>query len=261
MKTEESNDMQLSGAECVNPYSEDVAKGVQVEQMFDSIAPAYDFMNTAMTFGLHKSWRSRAISYATKKLAKDAPLSILDLATGTGDLAFHLHSRFPNAIITGVDLSEGMLQVAERKLANMTDAAKDKISFRQGDCLDLEGVGDNSQDLITIAYGVRNFEHLRQGMKEMARVLKPGGVICIIELSQPRTPHLRFLYNLYSHHIIPFIGKMVSHDTRAYSYLPESIAAAPQRGKLTRIMKDCGFLNPDWRSMTFGSVTYYTASK
>lgn len=261
MENEKRNDSQLSGAECVNPYTEDVAKGLQVEQMFDSIASAYDFMNTAMTFGLHKSWRSRAIKSATRNLSSEAPLSILDLATGTGDLAFYLHGRFPNAKITGIDLSEGMLQVAKRKLSTMSDAAKERIKFQQGDCLDLKGIEDNSQDLITIAYGVRNFEHLRKGMKEMARVLKPGGVICIIELSQPRTPHLRFLYKLYSNHIIPVIGKMVSHDTRAYSYLPESIAAAPQRGDMTQIMKDCGFLNPNWRSMTFGSVTYYTASK
>ncbi len=252
----------LTGAECINPYSQNAAKGEQVEQMFDSIAPAYDFMNSAMTFGLHKSWRSRAIKHATRLLPKDKKFSILDLATGTGDLAFHLHSRFPNSDIVGIDLSEGMLDVARRKLnSNPSIQTGGSIRFEQGDCLNLGSIKENSQDLITIAYGVRNFEHLRQGLREMARVLRPGGVICIIELSQPRTAHLRMLYSLYSNHIIPFIGRMVSHDNRAYSYLPESIAAAPQRNALTEIMAECGFKNPEWKSMTFGAVTYYIATK
>lgn len=252
----------LTGAECINPYTQNASKGEQVEQMFDSIAPAYDFMNSAMTFGLHKSWRSRALKRATRLLPKDKALSILDLATGTGDLAFHLHSRFPLAEIMGIDLSDGMLDVARGKLISYQPGqGREKISFIQGDCMNLENIKDSSQDLITIAYGVRNFEHLRQGLREMARVLKPGGVVCIIELSQPRTPHLRILYSLYSKHIIPFIGRMVSHDNRAYSYLPESIAAAPQRSALTEIMATCGFKNPQWRSMTFGAVTYYIATK
>ena len=259
---EDNQKATLTGAERINPYSDKGAKGDQVEQMFDSIAPAYDFMNTAMTFGLHKSWRSRAIKHATRLLPKDKRLSILDLATGTGDLTFHLHTLFPSSDIQGIDLSEGMLDVARHKLDSMPNNGKGgNISFYQGDCLNLKNINDNSQDLITIAYGVRNFEHLRKGLAEMARVLKPGGVICIIELSQPRTPHLRMFYTLYSNHIIPFVGKMVSHDNRAYSYLPESIAAAPQRSALTSIMKECGFRNPEWRSMTFGSVTYYIATK
>lgn len=250
-----------SGAECVNPYSDTEAKGEQVEQMFDAIAPAYDFMNTAMTFGLHRNWRTRALANATKNFSPQSELDILDMATGTGDLAFYLAKKFPNAKITGVDLSKGMLEVAEKKLSQIAGNTKTKISFRQGDCLDLSWIEPDSKDLITVAYGVRNFESLRSGLQQMQNVLKPGGVLCIIELSCPRTPHLRLLYNLYSHYLIPGIGKMVSGDSRAYSYLPESIAAAPQRNELIGIMKESGFKNCKWRSMTFGVVTYYIATK
>lgn len=248
----------LSGAELVNPYAEGAAKGEQVERMFDSIAPAYDFMNTAMTFGLHRHWRNRALRDALRICPK--PSRILDIATGTGDLAFRLAEIYPTAEVIGLDLSQGMLDIAERKLKEQPEEVARRIRFVQGDSLNLE-FADDSFDLITVAYGVRNFEHLRQGLAEMFRVLKPGGALCIIELSVPRNPVCRFGYNLYSRHIIPFVGRLVSGDSRAYTYLPESIAAAPQRDALGAILSECGFSRNAWRSLTLGAVTYYFAIK
>ena len=172
-----------TGAEKVNPYDDRREKGTQVEEMFDSIAPAYDFMNTAMTFGLHRRWRNIALRAAIKALPL-SPAKILDVATGTGDVAFKLHSLLPEAKITGIDLSSGMLDVARRKLASLPDSEREKIAFGKADCLDLP-YHDREFDLITVAYGVRNFENLLQGLREMRRVLTPGGVLCIIELSCP----------------------------------------------------------------------------
>lgn len=249
-----------TGAETINPYKSGGAKGEQVEQMFDAIAPAYDFMNTAMTFGLHRWWRNRALHALDIPKATQSPMRALDVATGTGDVAFRLHTINPAMEITGIDLSEGMLNIAREKLAKMPADTRQKLKFRKGDSLALD-FSDNSFDFITVAYGVRNFENLRQGYKEMLRVLKPGGHLCVIELSCPRSPMTRSLYNLYSRRIIPTVGKMVSGDSRAYTYLPESIAAAPQRDNMTNIMLECGFRDCRWKSLTFGAVTYYIATK
>lgn len=254
------SDKELSGAELVNPYDNSRHKTEQVEEMFDSIAPAYDFMNTAMTFGLHRIWRSKALKAASRAAGEKGFRDILDIATGTGDVAFELNRRFPKARITGLDLSEGMLKVADKKLKNADESVRNHIIFEQGDSLDMR-FPDNSFDLITVAYGVRNFEHLDRGLTEMTRVLRPGGTLCIIELSCPVNPVLLSFYNLYSRHIIPAVGRLVSGDSRAYTYLPESIAAAPQRDALTSLMTRAGLCDTRWRSLTFGAVTYYIAHK
>lgn len=249
----------LSGAELVNPYDSGAPKGKQVEQMFDAIAPAYDFMNKAMTFGLCSWWRNRALDAATRRL-RGVPRKVLDIATGTGDVAFELHRRWRSARVTGLDLSEGMLEVARRKLAAMDDSARNLISFEQGDSLALP-YADDSFDLITVAYGVRNFEHLDRGMEEMRRVLRPGGVLCVIELSCPRGGITRMGYNIYTRTLIPWSGRLVSGDRRAYTYLPESIAAAPQRDDMTSVMTSAGLRDARWHSLTMGVVTYYIATK
>jgi demethylmenaquinone methyltransferase/2-methoxy-6-polyprenyl-1,4-benzoquinol methylase len=249
----------LSGAELINPYDDRRDKAQQVEQMFDSIAPAYDFMNTAMTFGLHRWWRKRALDDAAKSTGN--PASILDIATGTGDVAFDLQRRYPNSSITGIDLSEGMLKIARKKLAKADeDDVRLNISFEQGDSLHMR-FADNSFDLITVAYGVRNFEHLAQGLAEMARVLRHDGTLCIIELSEPVNPLTKSLYRFYSRKLIPLVGRIVSGDSRAYTYLPESIAAAPQREEMTSLLYEAGFKYARFRSLTFGAVTYYIATK
>lgn len=244
----------------MNPYDENRGKTEQVEQMFDAIAPAYDFMNTAMSFGLHRSWRNSALKASAGCFGIDFPERILDVACGTGDVAFELHKRWPRACITGLDLSERMLQVAEEKLKKLDKDGKDNISFLKGNSLELP-FQDESFDFITVAYGVRNFENLQQGLKEMKRVLRVGGIICIIELSEPANGFVRSLYRIYARHIIPVIGKMVSGDSRAYSYLPESIAAAPQRTRLTGMMETAGFDDCSWKSLSFGVVTYYIGKR
>ena len=246
----------MNGAEKINPYNEKESKTEQVEEMFDSIAPAYDFMNTAMTFGLHRYWRNCAIKML-KSLPHDA---ILDVATGTGDVAFCLYDRFRPKSIVGIDLSNGMLNIARKKLASMSHEAQKAICFKQENCLDLS-FSDKQFDLITVAYGVRNFERLAQGYAEMYRVLKPGGTLCVIELSVPKNPLIKWAYNLYSRHLIPAIGRMVSGDSRAYSYLPESIAACPQREDMTALMSQAGFTDYRYRSLTFGTLTIYLATR
>lgn len=246
------------GAELINPYAEGENKTEQVRRMFDSIAPAYDFMNTAMSFGLHKSWRTKALHRAQN--VKPNPDSILDIATGTGDVAFELACIFPIARIIGVDLSEGMLDIAREKLKKCDETVQKRLTFEQGNSLNL-AYADNTFDLITVAYGVRNFENLLQGCCEMCRVLRPGGALCVIELSEPAGKFLKMGYRLYARHLIPTIGRLISGDSRAYTYLPESIAAAPQREKLCAVLQDAGFSNAEFKSLTFGAVTYYIAKK
>lgn len=246
-------------AEAVSPYGTGRHKGEEVREMFDSIAPRYDVMNTLMTFGLHRRWRDRAIREALRRL-NVTPSRILDVATGTGDLVFTLRRRLPEAQIIGADLSDGMLAVARRHLAEMPESERRGISFEQADCLQLP-YAEDSFDLVTVAYGVRNFEHLEAGYREMLRVLRPGGVICVIELSAPPRGLSRLLYNIYSGSLIPIVGKLVSGDSRAYSYLPESIAAAPQRQEMATLMERAGFAAPLWHQLTLGAVTFYTAIK
>ena len=220
--------------------------------MFDSIAPAYDFMNRAMTMGIDKWWRRVAV----KMLAKSSPKTILDIATGTGDLALLLHRKLHPEKIVGLDLSEGMLKIAREKAAK----AGADIEFEQGDSLAMR-FEDDSFDAITVAYGVRNFEHLEQGYREMHRVLRPGGVLVVIELATPVNPIVRPLYNLYTRRIIPWAGRSISKDRRAYSYLPESIAAVPQRDNMLQLMRNAGFGECSYKAMTFGTCIIYMASK
>ncbi|MDE6560683.1 MAG: bifunctional demethylmenaquinone methyltransferase/2-methoxy-6-polyprenyl-1,4-benzoquinol methylase UbiE [Muribaculaceae bacterium] len=250
----------MGNAEEVKPYNDDEAKGKQVGEMFDSIAPAYDFMNTMMTGGLHVRWRNKALKMAAARLPKGEPKMALDVACGTGDVSFRLHELFPKTHITGLDLSAGMLKIAKEKLAGMDHSAQEHITFIEGDSLDMP-FPDDTFDLVTVAYGVRNFERLEDGYREMRRVLKPGGVLCVIELSEPANPLIKSGYRLYSRNVIPLIGRMVSHDTRAYSYLPESIAACPQRGEMTTLMERAGFREATFKSLTLGVITIYIATK
>ncbi|MDE6200162.1 MAG: bifunctional demethylmenaquinone methyltransferase/2-methoxy-6-polyprenyl-1,4-benzoquinol methylase UbiE [Muribaculaceae bacterium] len=239
-------------AERINPYSGDSRdKTSQVEAMFDSIAPAYDFMNSAMSFGLHRRWLRKAIGEA----AAGAPAKILDVATGTADVAIALSRRLPQAQITGIDLSEGMLEVGRRKVSKA--GLEEKIELQQADCLHLP-MADGSFDCVTVAYGVRNFEHLLEGYKEMARVLRKGGRLVVIELSTPKSAFVKPFYKFYTRCVIPVAGRMVSKDVRAYSYLPESIAAVAQGEAMTALMQQAGLRDTTFRTMTFGVCTIYT---
>lgn len=242
-------------AEKIKPYNAEDNKTGQVRQMFDSIAPAYDFMNRAMTMGIDKIWRHIAV----KMIRRYNPTSILDVATGTGDLAIKLCKSLASVKhVTGIDLSRNMLNVASTKVAKA--CLSDKISFEEGDCLALH-FDDNTFDAVTVAYGVRNFEHLEQGYREMFRVLSPGGVLCVVELSTPTSRFIKLLYDFYTRTLIPLAGRLISHDKRAYSYLPESIAAVPQGNEMLDIMRRAGFTNCLYRRLTFGTCTIYIGEK
>lgn len=241
-------------AEHIKPYDEQRAKTEQVREMFDSIAPAYDWMNRAMTFGVDKSWRRKAV----RLVAGDCPSHIVDIATGTGDLAIAMASLMPHTRITGIDLSEGMIDIGNEKVARHGFA--DRVKLVCGDCLAMP-LDDCSADVITVAYGVRNFEHLARGYSEMLRVLRPGGLLCVLELSTPVNPLVKPFYSAYTRFIIPALGRLVSKDTRAYSYLPESIAAVPQGGEMLRLIREAGFGDTSFKRMTFGVCTLYTARR
>ena len=242
----------------INPYSPEEDKGRQVEQMFDSIARRYDFMNAAMSLGQHKRWRNKALKAALKKLPPTSRINTLDIATGTGDVAFRLHKLMPKASITGIDLSDGMLEIAREKLKELPIEEKKLLTFGKGDSLSMP-FHDEEFDLITVAYGVRNFSDLRKGIREMRRVLKRGGILCIIELSTPQGFLTKPAYKLYSGKIIHWMGKRVTGDNRAYSYLPESIAACPQREDMAALLYAEGYTKVDWHTLSFGALTYYIA--
>ena len=239
--------------EQVTPYGEG-AKTEQVRQMFDVIAPAYDFMNRAMTLGIDIWWRQLAV----KRLKRLKPATILDVATGTGDFAIQLNDSLQPQHITGIDLSEGMLAEARRKIKKK--GLEDVITFKQDDCMALH-MDDATVDAVTVAFGVRNFEHLQQGYQEMARVLKPGGMLCVLELSTPTNPLIRWFYDLYTLHIIPWLGSLKSGEKSAYRYLPESIAAVPQGDDMLQLMRNAGLKSATFKRLTLGVCTIYTAVK
>ena len=239
--------------EQVNPYGEG-AKTEQVRQMFDAIAPAYDFMNRAMTLGIDIWWRRLAV----KRLKRITPAHILDVATGTGDFAIQLNDSLHPQHITGIDLSPGMLAEAQRKVKEK--GLQEVISFEEGDCMALP-MQDNTFDAVTVAFGVRNFEHLQQEYQEMARVLRPGGMLCVLELSTPTNKLIRWFYDLYTLHIIPAIGSIKSGDKSAYRYLPNSIAAVPQGNDMLQLMRNAGLKEATFRRLTLGVCTIYTAVK
>jgi menaquinone biosynthesis methyltransferase ubiE len=245
----------MTDCERINPYDSDSRpKSEQVRDMFDNIAPAYDFMNRAMTFGIDRRWRRIAVDM----VARNPHDSILDIATGTGDLAMLLARRTQARRITGLDLSQGMIDIGRRKIERAGLAGR--IELICGDSLAMP-FADAQFDAITVAYGVRNFADLLAGYREMARVLRPGGTLTVIELCTPTARLVRPLYRLYTRRIIPLMGRLVSKDVRAYSYLPESIAAVPQRAGMTALMEQAGFTDAAWRTLTFGTCAIYTARK
>ena len=191
-------------------------------------------------------------------VAKQQPQRLLDVATGTGDLAIQLCRTIKPKQIVGIDLSNGMLEIGRRKVADQH--LDDVISLEEGDCLKLR-FADAEFDAVTVAYGVRNFEHLEQGYAEMHRVLAPGGLLCVVELSTPTNPIIKFFYDIYTRHVIPFIGRSKSKDARAYSYLPESIAAVPQGEAMLQIMRKVGFSDCRAIAMTFGTCSIYLGVK
>ncbi|MEG1616381.1 MAG: bifunctional demethylmenaquinone methyltransferase/2-methoxy-6-polyprenyl-1,4-benzoquinol methylase UbiE [Bacteroidales bacterium] len=241
-------------AEKINPYNGDESKSAQIERMFDSIAVTYDKLNVTLSMGIDRIWRRKALN----SLKPFAPQRILDVATGTGDLAILIAKRLKPRQVVGVDLSEGMLAVGREKVQK--EGLEKVISMEWQDCLDLQ-FPDNSFDAITVAFGVRNFENLEKGYAEMYRVLKPGGVLMVLELSTPQHFPMKQLYNFYSAVVIPTVGKIISKDARAYDYLNESVKAVPQGELMAGIFRTVGFKEVKFNRYTFGICTNYRGIK
>ncbi|MEP5255603.1 MAG: bifunctional demethylmenaquinone methyltransferase/2-methoxy-6-polyprenyl-1,4-benzoquinol methylase UbiE [Winogradskyella arenosi] len=241
-------------AEKVNPYKDsDQSKKVQVTKMFDTISKEYDGLNRVISFGIDIKWRNKVVDL----VAKTKPKNILDIATGTGDLAISLTATNAEEII-GLDISDGMLEVGRKKItAKNLDPI---ISMVIGDSEDLP-FEDNTFDAITVAFGVRNFEHLEKGLAEILRVLKPNGIFVILETSVPTNPIYKAGYNFHTKLIMPTIGKLFSKDKVAYNYLSESASVFPYGEALNNILRKIGFINVVDRPQTMGVATIYTASK
>lgn len=222
--------------------------------MFDNIAPTYDRLNHLFSFSIDKLWRRRVVRIVRRM----KPLRILDLATGTGDLAIKMAKRIGKARIMGVDLSEKMLAVAAEKVRRQ--GLDDHIALYQGDAERLD-VADGMIDVATVAFGVRNFGDLEAGLRELARVVKPGGTAVVLEFSRPRNRLFRALYEFYSYRILPRIGGLVSRDRRAYAYLPASVGEFPPPEEFLRLMERAGFRSCRARSQSFGIAQIYIGTR
>ena len=238
----------------VVPYKEDRSgKKEQVARMFDSISGNYDFLNHFLSLGIDIRWRKKAV----KLLAPGKPKLILDVATGTGDFAVETLKLNPDKVI-GVDISEGMLEVGRKK---MKDRGYDsRIELLSGDSENLP-FEENKFDAVIVAFGVRNFENLEKGLTEMHRVLKPGGRMVVLEFSKPRMFPFKQLYNFYFNFILPKIGKVISKDPAAYTYLPESVQAFPDGDSFVSILNRLGFKDTVCKPLTLGISSLYTGIK
>lgn len=237
----------------VKPYTEEGSKKEQVADMFNNIAPKYDFLNRFLSAGIDKKWRKRAI----KELGKENPKIILDVATGTADFAIEALKANPEKII-GIDISAKMLEIGKEKITQK--ALNNKIELILGDSERLP-FENNTFDAVTVAFGVRNFENLKQGLAEIFRVLKPNGTLLILEFSNPRKFPVKQLYRFYSKFILPTLGWLISGDKAAYTYLPESIKAFPDGENFLHICQSIGYTETKWIPLTMGICSIYVAKK
>ena len=237
----------------VTPYGSGAGKKAEVERMFDTIAPKYDLLNRVLSLGIDVSWRKKALSYLTAN-----PQSILDVATGTADVAIMAAKRLRPATVTGIDIANQMLDFGRVKIKN--EGLESVISLETGDSEQLR-FANNSFDAVTVAFGVRNFENLEKGLAEMYRVLRPNGRVVILEFSRPHIFPFKQLYNAYFKYILPLIGRLTSRDIRAYTYLFESVQAFPEGSDFTNILTKTGFQHPVCERLTLGICSIYTATK
>ena len=239
--------------ESVTPYGEG-SKQEQIRRMFDKIAPSYDRLNHALSLGIDRRWRRTAVD----ALGIHQPQQFLDIATGTGDFALLLAKRIKPQHIIGADISEGMMAIGREKVKE--EGLQNVISFQYEDCMQLS-FPDGSFDAVTSSYGVRNFQNLDKGLQEMQRVLRPGGHLLIVELTPPPSFPMKQLFWLYAHVVMPLLGRLISHDDSAYTYLPASMEAFPQPEQMEGILRKAGFTEVQWRRFTFGISTMYLATK
>ncbi len=237
----------------INPYHAG-EKAAQVEQMFDHIAPTYDKLNHRLSWDIDRGWRKKAI----RQLMPYHPQAILDIATGTGDFAIMAAEMLHPQSLIGADISEGMMQIGREKVAQK--GLDSIISFEKEDCLALS-YPDSSYDAVMAAFGIRNFADLDKGLKEMCRVLKPGGHLSIVELTTPVSFPMKQLFHVYSHTVLPTYGRIISRDTNAYSYLTKTIEAFPQGERMVDILHKAGFSEASFKRLTFGICTMYFATK
>lgn len=240
--------------ETVKPYNQEEKKSVQVEKMFDNIAPAYDQLNHTLSWGIDKRWRRKAIEW----LKPYQPQQLLDIATGTGDFALQAYRMLAPCQVTGTDISEGMMKIAKEKVK--AAGLEAHIDFAKEDGTALSFAAETF-DAITIAFGIRNFEELDKGLQEMHRVLRQEGKLVILELSEPEYFPMKQLYGVYSKVVIPTLGKFFSKDHSAYTYLPQSIKAFPQGRVMKEIIERAGFKEVTFKRFTLGICTLYTATK
>lgn len=241
-------------SEAVKPYEAAAEKKGQVAEMFDNIAHSYDFLNHFFSLGIDNIWRKKAV----RRMKEHNPSLVLDMATGTGDFALTTIKHDGADKVIGVDLSKGMLERGKEKIQKK--GLKDRIVMEIGDSENLR-FEDNTFDAYTVGYGVRNFENLRKGITELNRVLKPGGHGYILELSEPTKFPMRQLFLFYFRVIMPIMGRLVSKDHRAYTYLPESVAAFPEGPKFKEMMEQCGYDNVEFIPLSGGISTLYIARK
>ena len=240
--------------EKIKPYNASEGKGKQVEEMFDNIAPTYDTLNHRLSWDIDKRWRRKAI----KLLEPYHPKTMLDIATGTGDFAILAASMLKPDKLVGADISEGMMSIGRKKVEQL--GMGQVISFQKEDCMALS-FPDNSFDAVTAAFGIRNFQNLDQGLREMCRVTKPGGHLGIAELTTPVSFPMRQLFHIYSHTVLPIYGRLISKDRSAYDYLTATIEAFPQGERMMDILRKAGFSKVSFKRLTFGICTIYFAEK
>lgn len=230
-----------------------MAKKEAVQEMFNGIAPKYDLLNHLLSLGIDKRWRRKAMEIVVCKKA----VHVLDVACGTGDFSIEALKHGVEKVV-GIDISENMLAVAREKIK--ARGLSERLEFLYGDSEHLP-FGEHSFDAVTVAFGVRNFEHLEEGLCEMCRVLKPGGIVVILEFSHPARFPIKQLYNFYFKRILPWVGGMVSGNRQAYEYLPVSVFAFPESEVFLRILSAAGFPKTYQRRLSFGIATLYVGEK
>jgi demethylmenaquinone methyltransferase/2-methoxy-6-polyprenyl-1,4-benzoquinol methylase len=238
----------------VKPYRPEGSKKEQVAAMFNAISPKYDALNRILSAGIDQSWRRKTL----REIRATGALNLLDVATGTADLALALAKGIPGSRVVGVDISSGMLEVGRSKVRANDLEGRVRLDLGDGEQLPYE---ESSFGAVTVAFGVRNFENLEQGLRDMRRVLEPGGTLAVLEFSQPTAWPLRSFYLLYFKNILPRIGRMVSKDASAYTYLPNSVQAFPYGEAFAAKLREAGFKSVRVRPLTFGIASLYLAIK